>query len=462
MKKIIYSLFLLLVILSCAHRRPETKKATTELLVQAYTFGFPLVMLDMLREIDTNVTHPDPSSGRAPLNQFVHHQSDEAAELQLSTAWLDLSLGPQVLEIPDTEGRYYFMPMMDAWSNVFMSPGKRTTGPGARKYVLVGPEWNGEIPEGLEFIRSKTDLLWIIGRTQASGKSDIVKVKKLQNEYKLYPLESLGRIYQKPLGIKNNNLDMQPPFFKIFATSGEQYFQRLNTLMKHNPPTGEDYLLIKKFETIGISPGKKFDIEKFDEKEQSFIKNLPKLMKERFEVERQLFLAEHTGWFTPREMGNYGTNYSKRAVLAYVGFSTNQDEDAIYPFISRDAEGRKFISDKRYVLHFRPEEIPETNAFFSFATFHPDSLVLNHQKAFSSLFSHRDLKTNPDRSLDIYIQKDSPGKEKESNWLRVPEGEFFIGAQLFWPKLENMTDSWTLPLVYEADKVRISEHLTEE
>lgn len=463
MKKITYSLLLLLLILSCAHRKPENKKETKELLVQAYTFGFPMIMMDMTKEIDTNVERPDPLSGRAPINQFVHHEWDKRKELQLSTAWLDLSQGPLVLELPDTEGRFYFMPMMDAWTNVFMSPGKRTNGPGAKKFVIVGPKWDGNIPVGTEFIRSKTDIMWIIGRTQGSGDKDRSAVKKLQAEYKLYPLENLGKTYTPPESVANPDLDMQPAIDKVFATPGEQFFQRLNILMKNNPPTGEDFLLMKKLAKIGIGPGKSFKLKDFDKKEQAFIKSLPPLMKERFELDREQFLADHVGWFTVRDMGAYGTNYSKRAVLAFVGFGTNQDEDAIYPFISRDVEGNKFVSDKRYILHFEADEIPETNAFFNLSTFKPNALVLNHQDAFASVSLTRKFKFNPDRSLDIYIQKESPGKDKEANWLKAPEGEFLIGAQLFWPKMENITESWSLPPVYEAGaKIKLTENLTEE
>lgn len=463
MKKIIYSLFLLLLILSCAHREPENKKETKELLVQAYTFGFPLIMMDMTKEVDTNVDTPDPKSGRAPLNQFVHHELDADKDLQLSTAWLDLSQGPQVLELPDTEGRFYFMPMMDAWTNVFMTPGKRTGGPEAKKFVIVGPKWDGNIPVGTEFIRSKTDLMWIIGRTQSSGSKDLSKVKNLQQEFKIYPLDHLGKTYTPPEGMANPNLDMQPSIERVFATSGDKFFERMNLLMKTNPPSGEDFLLMKKLAKLGIGPGKKFKMSKFDKKEQAFIKYLPIQMKERFEIDRQQFLADHVGWFTVRDMGVYGTNYTKRAVLAFIGFGTNQDDDVIYPFISRDVEGNKFVSDKRYVLHFEPDEIPQTNAFFTLSTFRPDSIVLNHEEGFSSVSLNKKFKFNPDRSLDIYIQKESPGKDKESNWLRVPEGEYLIGARLFWPKMENITETWSLPPIYEAGaKVKLTENITQE
>lgn len=465
MKKIIYSLFVLVFLMSCAANKPpkEKKQSTKDLLAQAYTFGFPLVLMDMTKELDTNVIEPDPQTGKAPLNQFVHHQVDPKKDLQLSTAWLDLSHGPVVLELPNTEGRFYFMPMLDAWTNVLMTPGKRTTGSDPRKFVIVGPKWEGDIPPGTEFIRSKTNLMWIVGRTQASNDKEREKIADIQKEYKLYPLEFLGRTFTPPEGIIYANLDMQPAVQKIFTLTGEDFFKRLNDLMKDNPPTGDDAIFMKKLAEINIAPGKDFNLKDFDKKDQAFITHLPMAMKDKFELERDRVLVDHVGWFTVRSMGAWGTDYSKRAVIAYVGFGTNQDEEAIYPFISRDVEGNKFTSSKRYILHFEADEVPDTNSFYSFATYKPDGYLFGEKETVGLISQDRRMKFNEDRSLDIYIQKESPGKDKESNWLPTPDGEFLVGAQLYLPKLETITDSWTLPPVFEAgSKVKISENLTEE
>ena len=185
---------------------PET--AERDLAVAAYIFGYPLVTMEMTRRVMTNVAKPE-SNLRGPMGQFVNARAYPTAAFKdvtapnadtlYSPAWLDLAREPWVLHVPDERGRYYLMPMLDGWTNVFADPGTRTTGTGAGDFAIAGPGWQGSLPPGVELIRSNTNMIWILGRTYCSGTpEDYAAVHALQDQYRVTPLSACTAVPADP------------------------------------------------------------------------------------------------------------------------------------------------------------------------------------------------------------------------------------------------------------------------
>jgi hypothetical protein len=366
-----------------------------------------------------------------------------------SFAWLDLSKEPIVLSVPDTDDRYYLMPMLDAWSNVFASPGKRTTGTKAGIFAIVGPDWKGTLPDGVKEIKAPTNTGIIAGRTQANGPADYKVVNALQEQYKLTPLSSFGKAYTPPKGAVDPKIDMKtPPVEQVNGMNAETFFKRLAALMKSNPPPEADAPMLKKLARIGIVPGRDFDMKKLDPAvakglEKSVQAAVAKIGAMAREIGKPV-----NGWrILPMNVGKFGTDYDVRAVVALLGLGANIPQDAIYPTVFVDADGKPLTGGKRYVLHFDKGQLPPVNAFWSVTMYNAQSFFVDNPLNRYNIAGWMPLKFNDDGSLDIYIQRDSPGKEKESNWLPAAKEEFSMNLRLYWPKESALDGTWKPPAV---------------
>ena len=372
-----------------------------------------------------------------------------------SSAWLDLSKEPMVLSVPDTNGRYYMMPMLDAWTNIFASPGKRTTGTKAGHFAVTGPGWSGELPKGVQEIKSPTDMVWIIGRTQTNGPKDSAAVHKIQDGYKLTPLSAFGKPYKAPEGTLDPNVDMKtPPVVQLQKMDASAFFSRMAAVMKSNPAPASEAAIVEKLAKIGIVPGQKFDPAKLD---PDFAKGLEKSVQvamEKLDAASKETGAPVNGWrVPPMILGNFGSEYGVRAVVALIGLGANEPKDAVYPSAFVDGEGKPLSGANKYVLHFDKGEEPPVNAFWSVTMYTPQSFFVANPLNRYAVSSWMPFKKNADGSLDIYIQSQSPGKDKEANWLPAPEGEFNLTMRMYWPKETDPTilnGSWKPPAVKVA------------
>ncbi len=201
------------------------------------------------------------------MNQFVHVRAFPDASFKdvvranvdtlYSSAWLDLSKEPIVLSVPDTRGRYYLMPMIDAWTNIFASPGKRTTGTKAGHFAITGPGWSGTLPKGVQELKSPTNMVWIIGRTQTNGPKDYAAVHAIQDGYKLVPLSAFGKPYTAPKGEVDPAVDMKtPPVEQLKKMTTEAFLGRLAALLKANPPPASEAPVLAKLAKIGVVPAR--------------------------------------------------------------------------------------------------------------------------------------------------------------------------------------------------------------
>jgi hypothetical protein len=449
----------LIPIAACGKATAEGKplpKNAAGIAVEAYVYGYPLVTMDQTRRVMTNVSVAEDK--RAPMGQFANMTSYPSASFRevtapnantlYSNAWLDLSREPYVLSLPDAQGRYYLMPMLSAWSNVFFSPGKRTTGTEAQQYVIAGPTWNGSIDvPGATLIRAPTNMVWIIGRTFArETREDLAIVNQLQRQYSLVPLSAFGKAYAPPSGHIDPSIDMKTPVRdQVNALDARTFFDRLAMLMKENPPSRRDAQLVQRMASIGIVPGQPFDESKLGRHAKAILGDLPKRAQERIlAVGRDMDPVN--GWHYQTDLGRYGRNYDLRAYTSYVGLGANLPQDAIYPIASVDMLGLPLDGLRKYVLHFDKGQQPPTKGFWSVTMYDPQYyLVENPLNRHQISPTQSPVKTNADGSLDIYIQHDNPGADKVQNWLPAPSGAFLVMLRMYWPDQSVIDGTWKPP-----------------
>ena len=433
----------------------------------AYVYGYPIVTMDVSMHQSTNV--PDASSTplRAPVNQFAHARTYPRAEDRdvvrynfdtlYSPAWLDLAPEPIVLSVPDTGGRYYLLPMLDMWTEVFAVVGSRTTGTKAGNFVLVAPGWSGPLPDGATKIVAPTSTIWVLGRTQTNGPSDYDNVHKVQDGYRLTPLSQWGKDYAPPTKAPTDPAidNKTPPFIQVNRMDGVEVLSRLADLMTKYPPHANDYPILFRLQRIGLEPGKPFDASKLD---PTLVKTIKAAAKDALADLEQSgktgsgIGAHVNGWFYQTStVGTYGTAYKLRGMGALIGLGVNLPEDAVYPASFMDGDGKPYSGANRYVLHFDKGKLPPAEAFWSVTLYDKDGFQAPNPINRFALGDRDKLTFNADGSLDIYIQNQTPGADKEANWLPAPTAEFNLAMRLYSPRRDVLDGVWTPPPVRKAN-----------
>ena len=373
------------------------------------------------------------------------------ADTLYTTAFFDVGKEPWVLSIPDMKDRYYLMPMLDGWTTVFQVPGKRTTGTRAQTYAITGPGWKGTLPAGVKEYKSPTNIVWLLGRIYCTGTpEDYAAVHKLQDEFKLVPLSSYGKPYTPPAGIVDPSIDMKTAVREqVNRMSANDYFTLLCKLMKDNPPAPPTQPQLKKFEKIGIVAGKDFDASKL---KADLAKRIPEVSQDRIMLQFKINkdIKDENGWAFTTKTGIYGTDYLMRALVTAIGLGANRPQDAVYPTSMKDAEDRTYDGANKYVIRFPKGQTPPVTGFWSITMYDANYFFVANPINRYSISPRQNLKTNPDGSTDIYIQKDSPGKDKESNWLPAPPDKFILMLRMYWPNEKSpsiINGSWKIPPV---------------
>lgn len=432
------------------------------LATDAYIYGYPLVTMEMTRRVITNVTAPVGTRG--PMGQIIKLREYPNASFKdvtapnadtlYTTAFFDVGKEPWVLSVPDMNGRYALFPMLDGWTTVFQVPGKRTTGTGAQTYAVTGPGWKGTLPAGVKEYKSPTSIVWLLGRIYCTGTpEDYAEVHKLQDEFKLVPLSSYGKPYMPPAGTVDPSIDMKTAVREqVNRMDAVAYFTLLCKLMKENPPAAVDAPQLAKFASIGIVPGQDFDATKL---KADFVKRVPEVGFDRIMLQFKINkdVKDENGWAYTTKTGIYGTDYLMRALVTAIGLGANRPQDAVYPTSMKDGEGRKYNGENKYMMHFPEGELPPAQGFWSLTMYDSSYFFVNNSLNRYSISARGNLKSNPDGSTDLYIQKDSPGADKESNWLPAPPGDFILMLRLYWPDESDpsiIDGSWKIPPVKKA------------
>jgi hypothetical protein len=344
------------------------------------------------------------------------------------------------------------MPMLDGWTNVFQVPGKRTTGTKAQAYAITGPNWKGELPKGVTEYKSPTAMVWILGRTYCTGTPEDYKaVHALQDKYALVPLSAYGKPYTPPKGKVDPSIDMKTPVRdQVDKMDAGAYFKLLAALMKDNPPAKKDAPLVAKMAKIGLVPGKDFDISKLDPAVAKALAGVPKAGIETIVAEFKTGPTKVNGWEILLNAGVYGTNYANRALVTAIGLGANRPQDAIYPTSIVDADGKPYSGANKYVMHFPKGQTPPADGFWSLTMYDAQFFFVPNKLNKYTVSPRNNLKYNTDGSLDIYIQNESPGTDKEANWLPAPKDKFVLMLRLYWPKEKApsiLDGSWKPPAV---------------
>lgn len=353
--------------------------------------------------------------------------------------------------------RFFLFPIYSLWMPVIDSVGTRTGATRAMNYLITGPGWAGQVSAGMTQMKSPTRYFVILGRTYANGTdADYAAVNALQDQYKLTPLSAFGTnfTYRAPPVDPNPGFSMtDKPQSVILNMSVNEYFTRLAQLMgSAAPPAPEDAPMLARMARIGIVPGQPFDGSKLSAAARASLADLPKRALDVIGGRRSSMGETVSGWTVTKGLGRYGTDYMKRAIVAAFGWPANLGEDAVYPFTEVDSEGRQLNGANNYTLTFPAGRTPPVNGFWSVTMYEIGQgwwFVPNRLNKFT-VSPRNNLKTNPDGSTTLYFQVESPGADKESNWLPAPRGDFLPMLRMYWPKTESpsiLNGTWTPPAV---------------
>jgi hypothetical protein len=481
--------------------------------VDAYIYGYPLVTFDMARKQQTNVEKPDEQ--HAPMNQMIkmrtylpidnHCCAAPNADTLYTIAWLDVYKEPLILTTPEIKDRYYIVPLLDGFSEVIKVISSINDGAQAQTLAITGPGWSGTLPEGVTEVKSSTAIVWLLARIYSTGTAEDYKVvNDIQDQFELVPLSAWGKPYTPPAGIVDPDFDMKTATrAQINSMDVYTYFNYLAHLLKTNPPKPEDADMVRKLARIGLVPGEDFDpsaLQQLDAQavesvttvaqgelgtqpdvharphftqgvgevaEQDFdtsklatldrklIKLAPKigLLKMAMLMKQQ---PTTNGWLYFTEgVGNWGTNYELRGMGNLLGPGWNRAEDAVYPISMKDADGNAYDGSKyNYVIHFDKGALPPVDGFWSLTMYDKDLFFVPNAINRYNVSQDDTFITNPDGSVDLYLQADSPGEDKKANWLPAPRGEFKLVLRVYGPSKEQpsiLDDSWTPPPVKRVE-----------
>jgi hypothetical protein len=439
-----------------------TEDVARAIAVDAYLYFYPLISMDITRLQSTNI-EAGKAFGKGPMNTFVNVPAYPPADLKVvvrvnfdtlySIAWLDLTKEPIVVSTPDTGGRYYLLPMLDMWTDVFASPGWRTTGTKPGNFLLTPPGWMGTVPQGFSRIAAPTPYVWIIGRTRTDGPADYPAVHEIQAGYKIAPLSRWGKTAE-PVAVKiDPTVDMKtPPKTQVDTMPAAKYFTYAAELLKLHPPHITDEPIIAQMKRIGIETGKTFDFNKLDPTVQKALQRAPADAQHLIQWKVPTLARVVNGWsMNTDSMGVYGNYYLKRALVSQVGLGANLPEDAIYPLNLADDTGKPLDGSHKYTIHFDKGATPPVGAFWSVTLYDSEGFQVANALNRFALSSWMPFKANADGSLDLCFQNESPGKDKEANWLPAPKGAFNLTMRLYSPKSDALTGKWNPPAVHKVE-----------
>jgi hypothetical protein len=453
-------LVLTLIVAAAAGAIQSREQEAFDTAVDAYIYLYPLVTMEVTRLQLTNVPEDKAKGPQGPMNEFHHFRAFPDLNFKAvvrpnfdtlySILWADMTREPIIVSVPDSGGRYYLLPMLDMWTDVFASPGWRTTGTKPGHYAYVPPGWQGKLPDGVMRIDVPTPYGWMIGRTQTNGPKDYGSVHKFQDGLKVTPLSQWGK-KRVPGQVKiDPAVDMKtPPLTQVNSMSGKQFFEYAARLMTLHPPHVTDTDIVARMKRIGIVAGQALDFEQLDPVVQQALQKAPAAGLKAIKAHLPMIGVMENGWTVMREnTGVYGVDYLQRATITLAGLGCNKPVDAVYPLIVSDSAGKTPEGNQDYVLHFDKDELPPAQAFWSLTMYDKEGFQVANPINRYAIGDRDALHYNADGSLDIYIQAQSPGKARESNWLPSPkEGTLGLTMRLYAPKRSVLDGSWKPPVL---------------
>lgn len=461
-------LALLLSACSAAHATPASDSDTQtsassaspaelrETIKEAYIYGFPMV--DSYRIQHSYFVDQSNPEYKGRWN-VVHNVArvftpqDKAiqtpnSDTPYSFLGADLRAEPLVLSVPAVAGRYYSLQFIDMYTHNFAYVGSRATGDGAGNYLLVGPAWQGKVPDGINgVIRSETDLAFVLYRTQLFGPDDLEAVKKIQAQYKAQPLSAFTGA-TPPL---SPPLEVITPLSAEAQKTSPEFFGILNFLLQSAPTHPSETALMERFAKAGIGAGKKFDVAALSPEQLGAVRDgmadaWKAFAKYKAEVIDTGVKGSADGFGTREFLGN---DYLMRMSSAVLGIYGNSKEEANYPAYFTDSEGKPLDgASNRYTVRFEKGKLPPVNSFWSLTMYELPASLLTANPINRYLINspmEPSLVRDAEGGITLYIQHESPGQQKEANWLPAPKGPFFMIMREYWPRTEALDGTWKAP-----------------
>lgn len=427
----------------------------------AYVYGLPMV--DTYRVMYAYSVDKDNPQYKGPFNSVLNiarvFTPDDTAfvtpnsDTPYTFSGLDLRTEPVVVTVPKMEkNRYFVFQLMDLYTFNFAYIGSRTTGNDGGNYMFAGPGWTGATPKGItKVIHSETSLVNIVGRTQLFNPDDLDNVKKIQAGYKVQPLSTFEGTPAPPQAPAVNWIKPIPPSEERTSLA---FFNELAFLLQFaQPPHPSEVALRKRFAEVGIEPGKPFDASTLSPALQEALKQGMLDGQKAIDERRASLHGKTDQLFGDRAF--LKNDYVARATGTQVGIGANSRDEALYPILDHDAQGQTLDGSKhKYTLRFAKGQQPPVNAFWSITMYDlPQQLLvknpINRYLINSPMLPN--MRTDPDGGITLYIQADSPGKDKESNWLPAPKGPFVTFMRYYWPKPALLDGQWKTPAIQRAD-----------
>ena len=413
---------------------------------QAYLYAFPLVIMDATRTASTNTR--TATSNKAPINQFIHAEKLADATTRAvvtpnvdtiyTQAFLDVGAEPMIYGVPQTD-RFFNVQVLDAWTNtaaVLETPGL---------YAITRADWQGELPEGVQRIDVPTTMVWTIARIVLSGQEDLPNVRAIQDKMQLMPLSAYqAGGWTAPAGSYDPANDFVP-VKHVLAMDAKEFFDTANQLMETNPPAAADAPVLRELAALHIGPG-----EKFDNKALGLFSGLRwKLMllqlKKKLQSESEFYTRQMGQWiYFGDPIGNFGTAYTYRAMVALRGLGANTTDVAIYPKTDVDSTGTVLTGKKTYTLHIEADPPTLEKGFWSVTAYGENDFLIENPIDRYCVNDRSGLHRNPDGSIDITLSKEAPADT--TNWLPVGEGDFHLFLRIYKPDAAALTD-WQPPVV---------------
>jgi hypothetical protein len=449
--------FVSVLMLSCKSRETDVTPAEVRAIAkEAYIYGFPMVDSYRIQyAYFVNRQNPEYKGAWNQIHSLARVATPEDKAVQTpnsdtpySVLGLDLRAEPIVLTVPALEKeRYYSIQLIDGYTHNFAYIGSRATGSEGANFLIAGPRWKGPVPKGIKkVLNSETELVLALYRTQLFNPADLENVKKIQASYNAQPLSVFLGL---PAAKAAAAIDFVKPLSPADQKTSPQFFELLNFTLEFAPAVASEKELIARFGKVGVGGGKAFDASKLSPQMKAAVEQgMADAWTELALLQRKIDSKEvlFGDMFGTREY--LKNNYLYRMAAAVNGIYGNSKQEAMYPIYSVDSDGQKLDGSRRYTLRFAPGQMPPVNAFWSLTMYEmPASLLvanpLNRYLLNSPMVPQ--FKKDADGGLTLLIQNESPGKDKEPNWLPAPKSPFVMFMRLYWPKDAAMKGTWTPP-----------------
>ena len=456
MKKMLATLLAVFTLLTCgifsdcsAEKTQPDTDAVWETVGEAYIYAFPLVLTDATKTLSTNTDGTVAS--RAPVNQFNHAKKLADASFRTvvtpnvdtvySQAWLDIGAEPMIYVLPETD-RFCNVQILDAWTNTAAVLDK------AGVYAIALPDWEGELPDGVTRVNVPTASVWSIARVVLSGDEDLPHVYAIQDQMQLLPLSAYGEDgrYTAPQGRYAKENDFVP-IDKVLSMTPDEFFNTANRLMQVNPPADADEELLKKLSAVNVGAGMTFDAALLGEDAAERWKKMLQGLRATLAADGAKYAQELGQWrYYGKPIGDFGTEYTYRAMVALVGLGANTVDVAIYPKTAVDEIGAALNGEKTYTLHFA--SLPPTleGGFWSVTAYGEDDFLIDNPIHRYCINDRSAFDLNEDGTLDIVLSKNAP--ENTANWLPVSDGGFHLFMRIYVPDMDAL-ETWQPPVIRE-------------